>query len=113
MAGTSVKIKSYKEERLKEISAQLKAGMTKACLLVENTAKQNASGRPGPKVDTGRLRSSITNRLDIEDDKLIGIVGTNVEYASYLEFGTSKMQAYPFLFPALEANKSKIKDLLK
>lgn len=28
------------------------------------------------------------------------IVGTNVEYAAFVEFGTSRMQAQPFLFPA-------------
>ncbi len=107
MAGVSVKVTSYKDERLKEISTQLKKGMTKACLLVERDAKINSP------VDTGRLRSSITNRLEVEENQLVGIVGTNVEYASFQEFGTSKMPAHPFLFPALEANKSRIKDLLK
>lgn len=28
------------------------------------------------------------------------IVGTNVEYAVHVEFGTSRMQAQPYLFPA-------------
>ena len=107
MAGTDVKLTSHKDERLKEISVQLKQGMTKACLLVERDAKRNAP------VDTGRLRSSITNRLDIDGNQIVGVVGTNVEYASFLEHGTSKMPAHPFLFPALEANREKIKDLLK
>ncbi len=107
MAGTSVKLTSHKEERLKEISVHLKSGMTKACLLVERDAKINAP------VDTGRLRASITNRLEVEENQLVGIVGTNVEYASFVEFGTSRMVAQPFLFPALESNKSRIKDLLK
>lgn len=109
MAGTSVKVTSYKDERLKEISAQLKQGMIKACLLVEGDAKRNCP------VDTGRLRASITNRLEVEEKQLVGIVGTNVEYASYVEFGTSnpKYPCQPFLFPALESNKEKIKDLLK
>jgi len=100
-------IKSYRIEREGELNAQLKNGMVKACLLVERDAKKNCP------VDTGRLRSSITNRMEIEDKQLIGIVGTNVEYAPYQEFGTSKMAAHPFLFPALESNKERIKDLLK
>ncbi|MDD5510908.1 MAG: HK97 gp10 family phage protein [Dehalococcoidales bacterium] len=104
---TDVRMISYKAERLAEINARLKSNMTKACLLVERDAKINAP------VDTGRLRASITNRLEVEKDQLIGIVGTNVEYAPYQEFGTSKMPAHPFLYPALEANKSKIKGLLK
>jgi len=107
MAGTSVNITSYRKERMSEISSQLKQGITKACLLVERDAKINAP------VDTGRLRSSITNRLDIENDKLIGVVGTKVEYASFQEFGTSKMPCHAFLFPALESNKNRIVELLK
>jgi HK97 gp10 family phage protein len=105
MAGAEVKW--YGNERLKEISAQLKSGMAKACLLVERDAKTNAP------VDTGRLRASITNRIETEEGQLVGIVGTNVVYASYQEFGTYKMPAHPFLFPALESNRDKIKDLLK
>lgn len=44
-------------------------------------------------VDTGRLRGSITHAHDGEN----AYIGTNVEYAPYVEFGTSKMAARPFL----------------
>ncbi len=107
MAGTSVKFTSHATERLQEINQQIEKGMTKACVLVERDAKKNAP------IDTGRLRNSITHRLETETGQIIGIVGTNVEYASFQEFGTSKMAAQPFLFPALEANRDKIKDTLK
>ena len=50
--------------------------LTKACLLVERAAKQNA-----PK---GTLRNSIQSK--VEDGK--GIVFTNLEYAPYVEYGT-------------------------
>jgi HK97 gp10 family phage protein len=39
------------------------------------------------------------------------VIGTNVEYAPYVELGTSKMAAQPFLNPALEANKGNIKKI--
>ena len=42
-----------------------------------------------------------------------GKVGTDVTYAPYVEFGTIKMPAQPFLFPALEKNKNRIVELLK
>lgn len=44
-------------------------------------------------VDTGRLRGSISHATDSE----AAYVGTNVEYAPYVELGTYKMAARPFL----------------
>lgn len=48
-------------------------------------------------VDTGRLRGSITHAKDDES----AYVGTNVEYAPYVELGTYKMPARPFLKNAI------------
>ncbi len=64
---------------------------------VERRAKQLAP------VDTGRLRSSITSRLGSDSQGVVGIVGTNVSYAAFVEFGTRYMAAQPFLRPALDA----------
>lgn len=44
-------------------------------------------------VDTGRLRASISHAVDGDDV----YIGTNVEYGPYVELGTSKMAARPFL----------------
>lgn len=52
--------------------------LNRACLVVENEAKRLCP------VDTGDLRSSITH--EVHND--VGIVGTNKEYAPYVEFGT-------------------------
>lgn len=52
--------------------------LEKACLIVENSAKEKAP------VNTGNLRNSITHVVEGNE----GIVGTNVEYAPYVEFGT-------------------------
>lgn len=56
----------------------LEAPLTKACLLVENDAKRKCP------VDTGQLRQSITHEIEGNT----GVVGTNVEYAPYVEYGT-------------------------
>ena len=62
-------------------------------------------------VDTGRLRNSITHRMGGGGFSFPGMgasvgkevtVGSNVEYAAYVELGTSKMDAQPFLRPAAE-----------
>jgi hypothetical protein len=64
---------------------------------VESAAKERASGRPGPNVDTGRLRSSIAWELRHDALGLYAVVGSDVEYARYVE------ALYPYLEPALEA----------
>lgn len=50
-------------------------------------------------VDTGNLRNSITHTVDGAGQK--AYIGTNVEYAPYVEFGTSRMRAQPYLQPAV------------
>ncbi len=77
--------------------------IAKRAQAVESQAKINASGRPGPRVRTGRLRSSIGWVLTVDQDGLVGIVGSNVEYAGFVERGTNRAPPYPYLRPALEA----------
>lgn len=50
-------------------------------------------------VDTGRLRSSIT--YEVED--LTVRIGSDVEYAIYVEMGTRSQRARPYLRPAFFA----------
>lgn len=71
---------------------------------VANQAKINASGRPGPNVQTGRLRASIQiEGPATEGGECVVYVGTNVPYGAYLELGTSRMPRYPWLLPSLSA----------
>ena len=71
----------------KEIAGAIRMGMTKIALTIANQATQNADGRPGPNIVTGRLRSSITGQ--VSGDGFSAVVGTNVEYAPRLEMGYS------------------------
>jgi HK97 gp10 family phage protein len=71
--------------------------------LARRAVKVETSAKRLCPVDTGRLRSSITWELGHDDIGLLAIIGTNVEYAPYVEFGTSRMRAQPFLRPALGA----------
>lgn len=51
-------------------------------------------------VDTGNLRNSITHAT--EDSGHTVVIGSNVEYAPYVELGTVKMSPRPYLRPAIE-----------
>jgi HK97 gp10 family phage protein len=73
----------------------LAAFLTLVVVRVANRAKKLCP------VDTGRLRSSLDWSIELESGKMYGIVGTNVEYAIYVEFGTTRMAAQPYLIPAL------------
>lgn len=61
----------------------------------ESTGKKGYRG--------GRLHSHIAWEIGTDEQGLLAVVGTNVEYAPYVELGTYKMTARPFLLPALEA----------
>ena len=65
-----------KFDKLSDVS--VKQALERACLVVENSAKEKAP------VNTGNLRSSLTHEVTGN----VGTVGTNVEYAPYVEFGT-------------------------
>ena len=43
-----------------------------------------------------------------EGDRVTIQVGTNLEYAAYVEFGTGRQKAKPYLVPALNNNKTEI-----
>ena len=58
--------------------------------------KEHADGSTRPNVITGLLRNSITH--DKDDDA--AYIGSNLEYAAPIEYGTSNSRAYPFLRPA-------------
>jgi HK97 gp10 family phage protein len=60
-----------------------------------------------PNTDTGKLVASIAVEKQSEASYL---VGSNLQYASWLEFGTSKTGARPWLEPAMRSN---IKELNK
>ncbi|MCR5271995.1 MAG: HK97 gp10 family phage protein [Lachnospiraceae bacterium] len=79
-----------------EVKAAKDAAVTKALEMIglqaEGYAKENIT-RVGA-VDTGRLRNSITHAAEGDDTE---VIGTNVEYAPYIEYGTSKMKERPYL----------------
>ena len=60
-------------------------------------------------VDTGRLRNSITHAQLTEDTE---VIGTNVEYAPYVELGTSRQRAQPYLRPAAENHVSEYRAIV-
>ena len=126
---TRVTRKSRQAAVLRDYEASLTALVGRAANLVRNTAvesinqgsktgvvytrggktsQRSAAGEP-PATDTGFLVNNIV--LDIDVDGLGANVESRADYSAFLEFGTSKMAARPFMQPALEANRAKIRRL--
>lgn len=108
---------------------KLQKVLAQACLIVENQARRDAP------VDVGTLRNSIKSEVEGAE----GVVGTNLEYAPYVEFGTGLFAVHgdgrqtpwsyqdekgewhttvgqhpqPFLGPALEMNRETIMNYIK
>ena len=114
----------------RELERAVIRGLIKASLLVEGQAVLLAP------VDTGGLRDSIGYKVD--ESELVAYVGTNCEYAIYVEYGTGKfaengngrkggwvyktpngevhftygMPPQPYLRPAFRQNQKAIRDIL-
>ena len=61
-------------------------------------------------VDTGRLRNSITHT---QLDKTTEIIGTNVEYAAYVELGTQRQRAQPYLKPSIPNHVDEYRNIIE
>lgn len=77
---SEVIIKDNSEEVLNAFKEQLRIGLEAVGMKAEGYAKDNTP------VDTGRLRNSMSHKVYMSDSSVY--IGTNVEYAPYVEFGT-------------------------
>lgn len=62
-------------------------------------------------VDTGRLRNSITHVTSYGAKAVY--IGTNVEYAAYVELGTRMQKPQPYLRPAAADHQATYRSILK
>lgn len=115
----NIEIKSNKKEFLDALNLNREAALEAIGLIAERYAKD------GARVDTGRLRNSITHATakysgagNYKDNNGKGYsdatarntpennavyIGTNVEYAPYIELGSSRSKnKYPFIQPAVQ-----------
>lgn len=122
------------EAVVRHIDNLSQGNMERACLFLINKIKRNLSGTrsgriyrvvgtkrkytasaPGeaPAVRTGRLRNSIKYTISgWAGLHLVGRVGTTLEYGAWLEHGTTKMDARPYIGPAAEESNQDIKRIL-
>lgn len=105
MAGnTGVRVVMVKN-RLPQMPAEIRATVSteieRAARAIESGAKQNVP------VDTGTLRRSITTQM--AGGGLTAIVAAGTDYGLFVERGTRRMPARPYLIPAFEREVPKLK----
>lgn len=93
----------HSDEVIDEMKKTMERALEKIGIVGEAYAKEKCP------VDTGTLRNSISHAVDNNT----AIIGTNVEYAPYVELGTFKMDAQPYLRPAVENHIKEYKEIAK
>lgn len=95
------------EVHITDNSAQFLAalGLAKQAALEAIGLQAEGYAKAKCPVDTGNLRNSISHAASGDS----AYIGTNVEYAPYVEFGTRKMAAQPYLKPAAEGHAAEYK----
>ncbi len=94
-------------EAVRSIQQGSKSGKTYKRYNPTRTHKASAPGE-APASDTGFLVSNIR----VKEEKDVVQVRSEASYSKFLEYGTSKMLARPFLFPAFEKRKPKIAEVI-
>ena len=88
-----------------DILRRMEKGKRNALTAIGATAETYA--KQETPVDTGRLRNSISHTVDGE----AAYIGSNVEYAPYVELGTSRAKAHHMLQKAATEHSAEYKRL--
>lgn len=130
---SSIKFTDNSPEVRRALEAAMARGLEVIGMVAETHAKKAITRQRA--VDTGRLRNSITYAVKKREGEVYpyrddagetyrgrigsGIkenevyIGTNVEYGPYVELGTSRMPARPFIRPAATEHGEEYKQIMK
>lgn len=99
----SVTIKDNTQQVLSALENAKNQGLEAIGMTAEGHAKKNTP------VDTGRLRNSITHTTDSN----AAYIGTNVEYAPYVELGARGRKPVRMLTRAATEHKAEYKQIME
>jgi len=105
------KVTSFLEGKNMKCALAAHKGLQKAGFFIEAEVKKSIAGqRAEPRsVDTGRFLQSPTTKF-VKDT---AVVSSDVEYAKYLEYGTTKMAARHHFTNTRERNKKMVVKIIE
>ncbi len=101
---------------MKEVRKQVREGIIEALSNAAHGIEEGAvkNLKANGSVRTGTLISSFPGNTSIDTTELTAVAGTDVVYAPYLEYGTTRQKAKPYFNPAVEDVRPKyLSDLKK
>lgn len=101
--GVEIHVTDNSDQVLRELSRRVEQALAAIGMTAETHAKQLCP------VDTGRLRNSLTHAVELGEQAVY--IGSNVEYAGFVELGTSRAKPRPYLKPAVVNYMSEYKTL--
>lgn len=117
MVGTLISFRGLgrAQRRMKNAQltpAKIQAALFQGALFLEGETKESIAGhRAEPtSVDTGRFMSSVKSKT--VDNESVEVY-SDVDYAQYLEFGTSKMSARSHFRNSADRNEGQVVKIVK
>jgi len=98
-ADTTALRKAFSEAAV-AISQGLEDGVAESAHALRDDAKRNAP------VETGKLRDGIAAHVEGLKAE-VAVFDLDAYYSQFVEFGTSKQPAQPFMLPAVEAERKR------
>ncbi|MFA5133005.1 MAG: HK97 gp10 family phage protein [Candidatus Paceibacterota bacterium] len=101
---------SFLNKELKRVEKELNEGVSQATMFLQGEIVKSISGAKSEtrSVDTGRFMQSVQSTVNLG----VGHVHTNVEYAPFLEYGTSRLSPRRHFWNSLERNRDRINEII-
>lgn len=100
--------KDNSDEILARARKALRDAVYAGALVIENEAKLRVPVR------TGTLRRSINTQVVFQSStRVTARIGPNTDYAAFVEFGTVRMAARPYMRPALDSKRGEATETIR
>ena len=108
-------VRATNEVRNQAVESIMRGAKSGGAVIRYNPRREHirSAGGEAPASDTGFLVSQISTEVKMSTTGGVGSVVSAAPYSAPLEFGTSVMEARPFLQPALRKSRRKIESIFR